>query len=882
MADEKIIRRDQTHLMNKFHAYLTHKLTRAKGDGADKAMCRYIELRKTQYDPKKRGAVCKGFTLLILVSQMLSFEKENQEKILAFKKRGEIKQELKNIPKENKKWVKDFHFFENIDHYFKRISLWDERAETLWNENAGNLANEPSLEQIFEQLIAWVSLFHNHAGISRERRQALTYRQIEVISEMKGVLKIKKPVGFSTFIERAEEMDFLIEALDEGVMVEIGMKEISFKENIFLGNYASYEIGHSVAAFKKGDTYYLADSNLKTIWYSTKDKEKFKEAVFKLADINKNKILGMTISVLTLVKKNDDIAYPENIERVKKIFHRQRIRELERMIRSKSGLYPKHIKDLLREWADFAFLSDDMETLFFCLGMMRKYVSQDAIKNWFLDENHKIMVEEILLWVIKEKREDTNKFFFELMNIIIQEDRHGYHTFSPLYRMLDDDGNTLLSLAAKHNNLQAFQCLLREDSGIRIINHYDQNPMHLAARYLSHDVMHVIAQNNMRFMVDQQDLEGFTPLMSLLKYNVNSADTERMAATLISLRPDIRLKDKHGKTALVLAMERGSHEIVNALLRVGAEARPSDLILAVNGGYINVVAQLISMGINPNVRMRGGKTTLSLALKHGDIRMAELLVKHHPLPDAYALYFAARAGNVEMVKRLLELGADMNVQGREEHTPLSIALENHKIDVAHILLAHKNIVPKPIDLEVAAEKGQTEIVKLLLAKGLKPDEKGAYIVPPFRLALWEGHKDTAELLIDGKVEFRPEDIISAAKSGSLVIVNKLLDGGVDPNEENIERQTALHMAAKYGHAELIQRLLEVGANPTLKDMLGKTPLDYAREKEHGNAIQILVEVTPSPLRAVSIFKAPLVPPVEVVSSSLQPASLQQIQGVVAS
>jgi ankyrin repeat protein len=52
------------------------------------------------------------------------------------------------------------------------------------------------------------------------------------------------------------------------------------------------------------------------------------------------------------------------------------------------------------------------------------------------------------------------------------------------------------------------------------------------------------------------------------------------------------------------------------------------------------------------------------------------------------LHEAARRGNLEVVKRLLLKGANVNLEDSSGHTPLYYAIETKKSDVARVLLAH--------------------------------------------------------------------------------------------------------------------------------------------------------------------------------------------------
>jgi len=87
------------------------------------------------------------------------------------------------------------------------------------------------------------------------------------------------------------------------------------------------------------------------------------------------------------------------------------------------------------------------------------------------------------------------------------------------------------------------------------------------------------------------------------------------------------------------------------------------------------------------------------------------------------LHRAALCGQVEVVQRLLNKGADMNAQSHDRNTPLHIASIAGKLEVVRLLLDHgadvdilgeNNLTP----LWMAEKRGHDDIVKLLSERGL--------------------------------------------------------------------------------------------------------------------------------------------------------------------
>jgi serine/threonine protein kinase len=116
------------------------------------------------------------------------------------------------------------------------------------------------------------------------------------------------------------------------------------------------------------------------------------------------------------------------------------------------------------------------------------------------------------------------------------------------------------------------------------------------------------------------------------------------------------------------------------------------------------------------------------------------------------LFDAAKNGHSEMVKSLLEAGAEVDSKDiLEKQTPLSMAAKNGHLEVVKSLLQAKAEVDVKAtygktSLSWAAMNGHLEVVKSLLQAKAEVDAKDIYGLTPLERAQWKGYRDVVELL----------------------------------------------------------------------------------------------------------------------------------------
>ena len=151
----------------------------------------------------------------------------------------------------------------------------------------------------------------------------------------------------------------------------------------------------------------------------------------------------------------------------------------------------------------------------------------------------------------------------------------------------------------------------------------------------------------------------------------------------------------------------------------------------------------------------------------------------------------------------------------------------------------------PSPLFVAAKRGDTEVVKQMLAKGANPDELNIHGWTALMIAVAEGHLKTAMVLLSSGANPNIKNIIGrtplmfAARYGYVDLVRILLEHEADPDINSPQSPGALCVAASEGHLDVVQLLLEMGADPRTKDYRGFSAQQYAEESGRGEVAAAL-------------------------------------------
>lgn len=434
-------------------------------------------------------------------------------------------------------------------------------------------------------------------------------------------------------------------------------------------------------------------------------------------------------------------------------------------------------------------------------------------------------------------------------------------------------GQSLLHLAAKRGQVEHVRRVLDcgEDVNFRMPDYLalKETPLMLAARFNVVDVVEFLVERGAS--LEYEDDMGFTALhhaamggkseniLRLIEFGCKASKVNYHKSSAIHLAAEnghteaVRLLLEHGAsvkkancfcmTPLTLALKNGHLETIQLLLKNGCdfsvvsdEAGRLPIHYAVEGGHVDVVKLVLQS--NPSVlsKTNDGDTVLHLATS---LEVVRLLVEQGA--DIHArnyysktvLHAAAEKGQSDTITYLLDQGVDINARDDAGHSPLFDAVYSERGDAAKVLIS------RDCDLKVrstnegfpdgyreddvfmeAAATGLTDVLQLLVEKGFSAiDEANRYGDTPLSVAAAGGHYDAVVFLLDKGANINGGTAAQLENSTEIKSDNSD-DEGEDDEEGEIDKYwycpeesiSPLYRALYAGQIEVAKLLIKRGAN----------------------------------------------------------------------
>jgi ankyrin repeat protein len=410
------------------------------------------------------------------------------------------------------------------------------------------------------------------------------------------------------------------------------------------------------------------------------------------------------------------------------------------------------------------------------------------------------------------------------------------------------DGTTALQWAAHWNDVDGVKLLLTAGADPKLANRYGVTPLSEAASVGNGAIVAMLLKAG----ADPKSLttpDGETVLMTAAR-----AGSVEAVMALLAGGADVNATEKYrGQTALMWAAAERHADVVKVLLEHGADWKVLSVSRETNMPKLSAASSITPIA-------RGGLTAFHFAAREGDIETGRVMldagvdINQLDADNTTGLVTSILNKRYSYAKFLLERGADPNLADARGRAALFAAIDMRNQDYS-AMPNHKEDDPLP----------SLDLVKALLERGANPNQALIKAMPgrsgmdygdttlgagatPLMRAARAGDVEVMRVLLakgadpnlttkDGNtalafaagVGYRDKNT-KGTESEALEALKLAVGLGLDINRGNERGETPLHGAASRGANTIVQYLVDQGASLTAATKRGLTPLDYAMGK----------------------------------------------------
>ncbi len=491
-----------------------------------------------------------------------------------------------------------------------------------------------------------------------------------------------------------------------------------------------------------------------------------------------------------------------------------------------------------------------------------------------------------------------------------------------------DDNQTPLHMAASMGHTAIAKYLISNGASPDLKDSSGSTPLHEAVRYGKVDIMKLLL--DAKADVNAQNNLGKTPIMVVMP----PEQMQEIYKVLVSYNANLNIKDSFGDTLLHTAtMMHASSNILGLLVDSGADVNGKNkegvtpFEIAIQHHDKEMTRFYANHDADIHTKDTNGISPLSLALEadrdlfemtvskknvqsqdsEGNTPLHIALLKNAPLEKILyiisltddvnirnsdgnnVLYIACENKQEQVVKSLLEKGADIFSTNKDNVSALRLALRDGGV-VQDWIVTSKTIKAKDgagkTCLHYAAEWGYKDSIYSLVERGADPyarTEKGESILfsavttnnpeiidtviavgcpvnqrdnlgnTPLHYAVsWDATKSITKLLsmgidIDAQNSSGKSALAVAAFSGKLKTAKVLLNNNADVNTSDSTGGTILMDAIRGQNRSLVKLLLDYNANASIQDINGVNAYHVAAETGNTEIIKMIRDAGGNPL-----------------------------------
>lgn len=247
--------------------------------------------------------------------------------------------------------------------------------------------------------------------------------------------------------------------------------------------------------------------------------------------------------------------------------------------------------------------------------------------------------------------------------------------------------------------------------------------------------------------------------------------------------------------------------------------------MAVMHGHYRVADFLKQYGASPQYMLRNNRhqRAMSLAIKYDDVKKFNYLI-HAGASASYYLSHAVNEGNIAMVARLVDAGADVNLKAEGHWTPLHLAARRGDVSMVELLVylgADAKLCSSDMLYDLIGGE-RFAVFERMIALGVKPDQRD------LEHAVAEGKLQHVQLMLSKGLQLQPEMLVHtmAHRTSNPEMMAFCLGNGVDPQASYdwlVRNADAYRHSASGTRERLLSNLQALAANGNQAPVAKKPP-----------------------------------------------------------
>jgi ankyrin repeat protein len=376
----------------------------------------------------------------------------------------------------------------------------------------------------------------------------------------------------------------------------------------------------------------------------------------------------------------------------------------------------------------------------------------------------------------------------------------------------------------------------------------------------------VMLHNDLHYSDYPTDTTAIFDSNDSLVYLLSYQNLPNLLLILIENNGNINAVGKQHGSPLQLAAHKGYTTIAQHLIAAGADMElprggyeASVIFISLYTKQEDFALLLLENGARYDIVNYVSETPLIVAARSGCMAVVHKLLQlgaNVNIEGGRALQAAANTRNWQIVQLLLHSGADVNFGDENNRLALESASIQGNYLMVKLLLESGAIVNNGSGrhknpLWAAAFSGDVQIVQLLLQSGADVNRGGdCDYSDALQVAADHGHEKVVRLLLHAGANAKREGIgyygsalQAAAHRCDENIVRMLLDAGADVNSMDGSggEGSALQAAARNGSEDVVQLLLDAGADVNRMDGSDGSALQVAASKGNEKVVRLLLD-----------------------------------------